>query len=109
MAAMKINFLIVAPRFINTPLITESHSVVAVIEKCLGEPTKRYPAKSEGFTFCNLASEQERLRKRSATAKLERAEILVPITLMDLRLCLDPEAELVQIGDTNSPIMHPLD
>jgi len=65
--------------------------------------------RSEGITLCSLPSDQERFGVGSAAADLERAEILVPVTVGHFRTRLDPEAKLIEIRDADRAITHPLD
>lgn len=42
------------------------------------------------------------------SAHFERCEVLVPFTVRDVGIGLDPEAQLIQVRDRDAPICHPL-
>jgi hypothetical protein len=54
-----------------------------------------------------LTAKQERFRKRPAVADLERAKVLVSVTLRHFRLRSDPETKVIEMGDTDGPVTHP--
>ncbi len=64
--------------------------------------------RSEAFALRNLPSDQERFGVGSAAADLERAEILVPVTVGHFRARFYPVAELIEIRDADRAIAHPL-
>ena len=56
-----------------------------------------------------MPSEQKRFGIGPAAADLERAEILVPVTVGHFRARLDPKAKLIKIRDADRAITHPFD
>ena len=60
----------------------------------------------EGLAPSSLPPKQKRFRKRPAAADLERSEVLIPIALWDFRFRCDPETKLIEVGDTDRPVVH---
>ena len=59
----------------------------------------------KGVALRSLAAEQERLRIATLTANLERTKILVPIAFRNLRIRVNPEAKMIEVGDTDRPVV----
>jgi len=53
-----------------------------------------------------LISQKEGFGIGPFSAQLERAEILVPLSLRDFRTRLNPESKLIQVIKTNTSIVH---
>ena len=64
---------------------------------------------SEGLALGRLATKQERLWVRAVAADLEGTEVLKPVTLRHFRLRVNPEAELIEVGDADGAVAHPVD
>src|ERR1035438_5828425 len=66
-------------------------------------------ARLDGRTLGGLASPQKRLWSRAVAADLERTEVLVPIAFRHFRIRVNPDAKLIDVGDTDGPVAHPVD
>lgn len=88
------------------PLAQErDYPPLATLDTDIAVPAK---LQSEAFALRNLPSDQERFGVGSAAADLERAEILVPVTVGHFRARFYPQAELIEIRDADRAIAHPL-
>src|ERR1017187_704052 len=67
------------------------------------------PARLDGRTLGGLASPQKRLWSQPVAADLERTEVLVPIAFRHFRIRVNPDAKLIEVGDTDGPVAHPVD
>jgi hypothetical protein len=61
------------------------------------------------LTCCRLSRQKESLGILAVSAELEGAEILIPITMGNLRLRLNPLSQPVQVIQTDASIVHSLD
>lgn len=61
---------------------------------------------SEGFALRGLPFQEKGLWEAAFPANLEGAEILVPRPFGHFRLRLDPKAQLIEVGDRDSPVAH---
>ena len=64
---------------------------------------------SELLPLGGLTAKQESLRQRTLAAELERTEILEPGALGNLRVGVNPQPKLIQVGDGNRSIPHAVD
>ncbi len=61
------------------------------------------------LSFRKLPGQEEGFWITAVTAKLERAEILVPLTFGDVWLRFHPMPQLVQIVEADVPVAHAFD
>lgn len=64
---------------------------------------------SELLPLGDSTAKQESLRQRTLAAEPERTEILEPVALGNLRVGVDPQPKLIQVGDGNRSIPHAVD
>jgi hypothetical protein len=62
----------------------------------------------ERLTLSNRSAQQESLGKRAAAAYFEGPKILVPIALRYVRSGIDPQAKLIEVGNTDGSFAHPI-
>src|ERR1017187_890310 len=61
------------------------------------------------LTLNPLAAHRECLRKLPVAADLERAKVLVPVSLWDLGPRFNPQSKAIQIGDADRPVPQAVD
>ena len=63
----------------------------------------------EFFALCCLAGKKKCLRILALSAEFERAEIFEPGTFGDIRFCLQPDPETVEVVEAHVTVVHALD